>query len=169
MIKNSTPLSKKIGLVTDGIIALKRTIKIKPQEKIDLNLIISVGKSKEKILENIKKYKTKENVEKAFEISKAQIEAQSRYLRIKGKEIEQYQKILSYIIFANPCKRLNLENLPKQKYKQSELWKYGISGDLPILLAKIKDANDVYIISEILKAYEFFRTKNIKIDLNKNI
>ena len=43
MIKNSTPLSKKIGLVTEGIIELKRTIKIKPQEKVELNLIISVG------------------------------------------------------------------------------------------------------------------------------
>ena len=46
-------------------------------------------------------YKNFENVAKAFEISKAQIEAQSRYLRIKGKEIEEYQKILSYIIFSN--------------------------------------------------------------------
>ena len=38
-------------------------------------------------------------------------------------------------------------------------------GDLPILLVKIKDENDVYIIDDILKAYEFFRAKNIKIDL----
>ena len=165
MIKNSTPLSKKIGLVTEGIIALKRTIKIKPQEKVELNLIISVGENKEKLLENIKKYKTKENVEKAFELSKAQIEAQSRYLRIKGKEIEQYQKMLSYIIFANPCKRLKLENLPKQKYKQSELWKYGISGDLPIILLKVRDVNDVDIVREILKAYEFARIKKVEVEL----
>ena len=64
-------------------------------------------------LENIKKYQNKENVQKAFEISKAQIEAQSRYLRIKGKDIEQYQKILSYIIFDNPSKKLQLEKLLK--------------------------------------------------------
>ena len=124
MVKNSTPLSKKISLVTEGIIALKRTIKIKPQGKVELDLVISVGESKETALENIKKYQNKENVEKAFEISKAQIEAQSRYLRIKGKDIEQYQKILSYIIFDNPSKKLQLEKLPKKIYEQSELWKY---------------------------------------------
>ena len=38
-------------------------------------------------------------------------------------------------------------------------------GDLPILLVKIKDVNDSYIIEDVLKAYEFFRSKNIKIDL----
>ena len=48
---------------------------------------------------------------------------------------------------------------------QSELWKYGISGDLPIILVKVKDVNDIDIIKEILKAYEFFRIKNISIEL----
>ena len=47
MIRNSTPLSQKISLVTEGIVALKRTVKIKPQEKIELDLIIAVGESKE--------------------------------------------------------------------------------------------------------------------------
>lgn len=165
MVKNSTPLSKKISLVTEGIIALKRTIKIKPQGKVELDLVISVGESKETALENIKKYQNKENVEKAFEISKAQIEAQSRYLRIKGKDIEQYQKILSYIIFDNPSKKLQLEKLPKKIYEQSELWKYGISGDLPIILVKVKDLNDSDVIKEILKAYEFFRIKKVEVEL----
>ncbi len=164
-IKNSTPLSKKIGLVTEGIVALKRTIKIKPQEKLELNFVISVGETKENILENIKKYEIKENIAKAFEISKAKVEAHSRYLDIKGKQIEDYQKILSYIVFENPCKKVILEKLPKQKYMQNELFKYGISGDLPIILVKIKDVNDIDVLREVLKAYEFIRIKNVEVEL----
>ena len=53
MIKNSTPFSQKISLVTEGIIALKRTVKIEPKEKVELDLIISVGESKELVLENV--------------------------------------------------------------------------------------------------------------------
>ena len=165
MVKNSNPFSKKIGLVTEPIVALKRNMKIKPGQKSTMNLIISVGENKEKIIENIKKYKIEENIQKAFELSKAKNEAQSRYLRVKGTQIRNYQKILSYIIFSNPAKKLNLEKLPKHKYEQSELWKYGISGDVPIILIKIKDINETYIIKEILKAYEFIRTKNFEIEL----
>ena len=33
MVKNSNPLSKKIGLVTEPVVALKRTMKIKPNQK----------------------------------------------------------------------------------------------------------------------------------------
>lgn len=165
MVKHSIPLSKKIGLVTEPIVALKRTIKIKPNQKATINLLISVNEDKEKAIENIEKYKVEENIQKAFELSKAKTQAQSRYLRIKGTQIKDYQKILSYIIFNNPAKKANLDKLPKRKYDQSELWKYGISGDIPIILLKIKDVNDSYVIKEVLKAYEYIKTKNFEVEL----
>ena len=45
------------------------------------------------------------------------------------------------------------------------MWKYGISGDNPIILVKIQNINDIYCIKEILKAYEFFRTKNVEVEI----
>lgn len=165
MIRNSSPLSKKIGFVTEPIVALKRTIKIKPNEKTSLTLLIAVGEEKETALEGIKKYKINENTEKAFALSKAQIEANSRYLGIKGIELKEYQKVLSYILFKNPAKKLMLEKLPKRNYFQKDLWKYGISGDFPIILVKIKNINDAYILKEVLKMYEFIRTKHIDVEL----
>ncbi len=166
MIKNSIPFTKKIGLVTEPIIALKRTIKIKPNEEVTLDLVMSVGEEKQKVYENIEKFSIKENVKKEFELSRARVEAESRYLRIKGNEIELYQKMLSYLVFENPLRSVKMKKIKKQKeYKQSELWKYGISGDLPIILLKVSDVNDSYIVKEILKAYEFFRIKNVSCEI----
>ena len=165
MVKNSIPFSKKVGLVTESIVSLKRTIKVKPKDSATITLILSTGEEKEKVLENVEKFKTDEQIEKAFELSKARVEAESRYLRIKGKEMEDYQKILSYIVFQNPARKINMENLPKHPYMQSELWKYGISGDLPIILVKIKNINESYVTKEAIKAYEFFRTKNVETEL----
>lgn len=144
---------------------MKKTIKIKPQQTETISLIISVGEEKQRVIENVKKYQITENIKKAFELSRAKNEAQNRYLRIKGNQIQDYQKMMSYIIFYNPSKKEILEKIPKQKYEQSELWKYGISGDLPIILIKIKDSNDSYVIQEVLKAYEFFRTRNLETEL----
>lgn len=50
--------------------------------------------------------------------------------------------MLSYIIFQNPAKSLYLKKYKNKTFNQSELWKYGISGDLPIILVKINDANE---------------------------
>ena len=165
MIQNSIPFSRKLGLVTEPIVAVKRTIRIQPKQKVILDLIISVKEDRETVIKNLEKYKNSENVRRTFELSRARVEEESRYLNLKGKEIETYQKILSYIIFDNPSKSIKMEKVPKQSYKQSELWKYGISGDFPIILVKIKDVNDSYVIEEMLKLYEFLKTKNVKIEL----
>ena len=74
-----------------------------------------------------------------------------------------YQTILGYILFDNPLK--NNSQFAYKVYEQKDLWKYGISGDLPIITVTIKFINDIYVVKQILKAYEYFKTKNIKIEL----
>lgn len=165
MVKNSIPLSKKIGLVTEPVVALKRTVKVKPQEQAIIDFILAVNEQEEVVIQNIKKYQSTQNVAKEFELSKARVEAESRYLNRKGNDIAMYQKILSYIIFDNSLKAQTMENKKKQTYHQSDLWKYGISGDLPIILLKVRNVNDGYIIKEMLKAYEFFKMKSVKTEL----
>ena len=166
MVKDSLPFSKKMGLVTEPVIAMKRTIKIKKQEKVIIDFILSVGEGKEQVMQNLEKYTSFENVKNEFELSKARVEAETRYLNIKGKDIEMYQKMLSYIVFDNSIKSVEKEKINQtQNYKQSDLWKYGISGDLPIVLVKMKNANDVQGLKEALKAYEYFRTKNVETEI----
>ena len=165
MVKDSKPYSQNMGLVTDPGLATKRTIKIMPGEKITFDLIICISDHKDVVLELLEKYRNTNVITKTFELARAKVEAESIYLELKGTDIEKYQKLLSYTIFNNPLKKLILNNLPKRIYSQNNLWKYGISGDLPIILVKVEDLNDMYVVRDILKAHEYFRSKNIKIDL----
>ena len=111
MIEKGVPLSKKIGLVTEPIIAMKRIVKIRPEDRVSIDFVLSVGEKEEKVKENLKRYENHENVKNEFELSKARVEAESRYLRVKGREIIIYQKILSYIIFDNPVKSEKLKKI----------------------------------------------------------
>lgn len=165
MVKDSKPYSQNMGLVTDPCLATKRTIKIMPGEKITFDLIICISNEKDIVLELLEKYRNSNIITKTFDLARAKVEAETIYLGLKGTDINKYQKLLSYTIFNNPLKKLTLKNLPKRIYSQSSLWKYGISGDLPIILVKIEDLNDMYVVRDLLKAHEYFRSKNIKIDL----
>ena len=163
-VENSIPFSKKIGYTTDPIVALKHTIRIKPEESSYMDLIISVNENKDVAIKNLIKFTNNENIKKTFELLKAKVEAENRYLGVKGKDIETYQKMLSYLLFTPKVQIKKLYG-KEENYPVSKIWKYGISGDLPILLVKIKDVNDIDIIKETLNAYEYFRAKGIKIDL----
>ena len=164
-IANSEKFRNNIGLVVDPIISFRRTIKINKQEKVELNLVISVSENKEEAIENLDKYKSFENVKRTFEISKIRNEENSRYLQVTGKEMQLYQKILSYIISLNPLKKLYIKEFKNKNFKQEDLWRFGISGDIPIILVKISEVNNVYVIKDLLKAFRFYQNKNIIIDL----
>ena len=96
-------------------------------------MIITVGYEEETVVKLIHNYSNSNIIQKTFELSRAKTEAESIYLGLKGMDIEKYQKMLRYLIFQNPMKKQILAELPKRVYSQSELWKFGISGDLPIL------------------------------------
>ena len=160
-VENSKPFTKKANLSTDPIVALKRTITINPEEQINLNYIMALADSKEQAIERIKKYKSNDSVKRAFELSRARVDTENRYLAISAKNIETYQKMLSYVIYKNGLG----PKYDEKMYPISELWKYGISGDLPIIVLKMKNGNDEYVLREVLNAYEYFRIKNIYIDL----
>ena len=164
-VESSIPLGRNIGLTTEPIVAIKNTVKIKANEKVAFNLIMCVSESKEKVIELINKFTNSETIKRNIELAKVKVEAESRYLNIKGKEIDLCQKILGYLIFPNPLKRIINKNKKVISAYVSELWKYGISGDLPILIVKVKDISDIEILKQVINVYEYLRVKNINIDL----
>ena len=130
-----------------------------------VSLLLSVSPKQEIAIQNLNQYQNLENVKRAFEITKAKAEAENRYLGVHAIEMNLYQKVLGYILFDNPIRTRQIRKLNIGEFNQRDLWKYGISGDFPILLVKIRDSNDIYVIEQVLKMYEFFKSKNIQVDL----
>ena len=166
-VLKSYPFSKKEGNVINPIIAMRKIISIKPSETKKLYLISSADYDKEKAIKNFVEYKNIKNLDRLLELSRVQTEAEIRYLGLKNKEVQTYQKMLKFLLLPNDIaveKEANIKNL-KIDISNEKIWKYGISGDFPILLVNIKDLNDYYVVKEVFKAYEFFRSRNIKIEV----
>ena len=113
---------------------------------------------------NIEKIKNQEAVRNIFEISKAKAIEEARYLQIKGNELAEYQKLISLLINPSYVSWYYKNKVKDANFKKSDLWKFGVSGDFPILMLKLKNINDMYLLNELLKLYEILRIKNIPIE-----
>ena len=164
-IKESIPLGSKPKISLDPIIAMRRTINIKPSEKVIFNYVMAVSYNREEAIKLVLENLNDEKIIQNTNLAKAKTEAESMYLGVRAKEIEVYQKMLKYLMYQNPLKLLMYKEKIPEEAPTAELWKYGISGDLPILLIKIKDITDIGVVREALKAFEYFKVKNVKIDL----
>lgn len=159
-VVNSTQLSKKIVQTIQPIVAMRRLVNINPDEVKNVYLINSAGDTRDEAVDNLNEYTKSERLNTIFDLSKNHSFAEARFLNIKGKDIDIYQKMIEKLLFSDN-KECNFElDLSNEK-----LWKYGISGDNPILLAKLRDKNDTYLLNELIKAKEFFDMKNIPVDI----
>jgi len=135
MVKDSKRYSKSTGLVTDPILAMKKTIKILPGEKITLDLIIAISENRDEAQETVIKYENSNAIRNTAELARVKSETENIYLGLKGTDVEKYQAMLTYILFQNPMKSAEMEDMTKEDlengnieiYSQEQLWKYGIS------------------------------------------
>jgi len=113
----------------------------------------------------IEKYKVVESCDAAFWLALTRSQVETKYLNISGTEMELYQKMISDILFISPLKRKFEAMIQINQKGQSALWPYGISGDRPIVLVILNKTEQIDILYEVLKAHEYWRVKDLKVDL----
>ena len=87
------------------------------------------------------------------------------YLNLHTTELELYQELLSDIFFISPIRKRNQEMILQNTKGQSELWRYGISGDLPVVVLCLNKTSQMKLLYEVLKAHDYWRLMDVKADL----
>jgi len=159
------PLTKSIGAVLDPIFSLRCRLEIKSGETATLVFFTGYGKTKEEVLELSKKYSDYSNVKRAFELANIRSKMELRYLNLKASEVIDFDNMLSHILYLSPLKAKYKDIIKQNKKGQQELWKFGISGDIPIVLVTINKCEDIEAIKTMIKAHEYWRNKGLKVDL----
>ena len=68
-------------------------------------------------------------------------------------------------LFANASLRAEAAVLLRNRRGQSGLWSYAISGDLPIVLLQIGDAENIDLVRQLVQAHAYWRLKGLAVDL----
>ncbi len=162
-----TKFTNTVGTNIDPIMAIRQSLRIQPGEKQEVYYIAGYARSKEEVDQILKSYNEPHELEEAFTYATMANNENTKLLGLEGYEMRTYNIMLNYIyqtskIFINN-ERIQL--LKKNCLNQTHLWKFGISGDLPIVLVNIQDISSLGFIREILKAYLYFKNRSIFIDL----
>jgi len=159
------PLSNSAGSVLDPIIAVRQLIVIPVDRVITAHLVTGVAETREAALQLIAKYQDCHFVERAFEMAWSHSQIVMRQLAVSEAQSQLYGRLASSIIYANDHLRAPASVIAQNRLSQQRLWHFGISGDLPILLLRIRDLKHLDRIHEILRAHAYWRTKGITCDI----
>ena len=94
-----------------------------------------------------------------------QAQVQLHHLRVDADEAHLFQRIANRVMYSDPTLRPSSDLLRRGEGGQSKLWPAGISGDLPIVLVRIDETEDLEIVRELVRAHEYWRMKRLAVDL----
>jgi cyclic beta-1,2-glucan synthetase len=158
-------LSGNTGMVLDPIFSIRRPLTLKAGQRVSFTLFLCVAETRDEVLSMLRKYSSRAVVVRELELAWRRAQLELRHLRIQPEEARRFQHIASYMIFPSAKLRTTEERIVQNKLGQSNLWAYGISGDLPIIAITIGDAKDIGLVAEVLHAHTYWRRHGLKVDL----
>ena len=69
------------------------------------------------------------------------------------------------MIYASAARRASPSIIARNQLGQAGLWRFAISGDLPIMLVRIGDSNRIELVKHALQAHAYWRLKGLATDL----
>ena len=162
---NSQPLSNTDGSVLDPIAAIRRTVKLSTDRSTIVQIITGVASSREAAIALIDKYGDRHFVERAFEMAWFQSQEVLRMLNATESDAQVFGRLAGSVIFSNALRRAPPSVIARNNQGQSGLWRFGISGDLPIVLIRIAGVSRINLVKQLLQAHTYWRMNGLIVDL----
>jgi len=159
------PLSNTAGAVLDPIFSIRRRIRLAPGATAHITFWTLAASSRSEVLDLADKHRTPAAFERSVTLAWTQAQVQLFHLGIGPDEATMFQRLASHVLYASPAFRPSSDVLTRSEGAQPGLWGYGISGDLPIVVCRIDDIEDLQIVRQLLQAHEYWRMKQLAVDL----
>ena len=162
-MENRSPLSNTAGSVLDPIISLRRTFGLGPGDAARIDFVLGVAESRDSVLALADKYRNPRMVDRSFDLARNDVAL--RQIDATGDELQTYEQLASALIYTDPARRASSDILLRNRCGQSGLWRYGISGDLPIVLLSMSDSAKIGLVKQLVQAHAYWRSKGLAVDL----
>jgi cyclic beta-1,2-glucan synthetase len=164
-VMDDRPLSNTAGVVLDPIFSLRRRIRLAPGATACITFWTLLGSSRGEVIDLADKHHASAAFERASTLAWTQAQALLFHLGIDSDEAGLFQRLAGHLLYTNPGLRPASEVLSRSEGEPPALWAYGISGDVPIVVCRIDDIGDLQIVRDLLRAHEYWRMKQLPVDL----
>jgi cyclic beta-1,2-glucan synthetase len=158
-------LSNSAGSTLDPIFSLRCRVLLAPGERVQLAFTTLVTASREAAVALAEKYRDPGAFERQSTSAWTFARAEQHYLRIDLAEARAFQALAGHVVFANDHLRTNRELIAENALGAAALWRFGISGDLPIVLVSLSSVDEVEFAAQVLRAQAYWRVKRLDADI----
>ena len=158
-------LSGTTGATLDPICSLQAEVVLAPYQTVQIAFITLTAHSRKEVIDLARRYHRWSQIGRATQEIRVQAEQELAQLELTSQKVEQFQKLLSPMLYLSNALRAEPAILNANTLGQPSLWSFGISGDYPILLVRMKQEADLDLLGEVILAHTYWRKRGLMIDL----
>ena len=164
-VTGGRPLSNTVGATLDPAFSLRKRLRLQPGETAHVTFATAVARSREEALTLAGKFQEAGTFDRAATMAWTRAQIHLQHLNVGSREAQLFQQLAARLLYSNPALRPSARVLALNSRTQRDLWQYGVSGDLPIVIVRIDDPRDVRIARQLLLGHEYLRLKGLEFDL----
>ncbi len=164
-VMDGRPLTNTVGTVLDPVFALRHRVRVPPGRTVRIAFWTVVASSRGEVLDLIDKHEDTTAFDRAATLAWTQAQVQLSYLGIDAEQAGLFQRLAGHVLYADPSLRPSSDAIRRGGGGPAALWAQSISGDLPIVLVRIDNIEDIAIVRQLLRAHEYWRMKQLAVDL----
>jgi cyclic beta-1,2-glucan glucanotransferase len=164
-VMDGLPLSNTVGTVLDPVFALRRRVRVPPGRTVRIAFWTVVASSRGDVLDLVDKHHDATAFVRAATLAWTRGQVQLSHLGVEPDQASQFQRLAGHVLYADPSLRPSSDAIRRGGGGPAALWTQGISGDLPIVLVRIDNIEEVAIVRQLLQAHEYWRMKQLAVDL----
>ncbi|TDF95937.1 GH36-type glycosyl hydrolase domain-containing protein [Paenibacillus piri] len=153
------------GSVADPAFVMRRRLSLGPGERIRLIAVTGVAETREDALAIARQLSQKQQAERTFQLAWTRSQIELQHLHVSSADLAVYQLLAGRALYTPPLRPARENGIAANLKGQPGLWAYGISGDRPVLIARIADTSNLAFIKKLLLGYVYLRHNGLSIDL----
>lgn len=159
------PLSNSAGAVLDPVFSLRRRVQIPRGRTVTIAFWTMAAPTREDIINLIDRHQETAAFDRAATLAATHAQSQVQYLGLVGEESHLFQLLANYVIYNDATLRAPREVLDCALPPPRALWSFGVSGDLPIVLIRISEEDQIPFVRQIIRAHDYWRVRRLSVDL----
>ncbi|MEO8482672.1 MAG: glucoamylase family protein [Acidobacteriota bacterium] len=157
-------LSGTTGAVLDPVAALRDRVRLAPGAFVRITFATGVAANRDAARAMIAKYRDGSATSRVLSMAFTHVQVTLQHLGVTD-DFAMLSARLASRVFGTDVSCSTPDAIGRSTLSQPNLWGYGISGDLPIVLVRVRDPDAVALVRQVLLAQEYWRVQGLRADV----
>ncbi len=147
----------------DPVSGISIKLTIPPRAAVQCAFLTAVGVDQQRVLEDLEQFRSLGRVGWTIEQARARSERELSQLKMSSQQVRTAMSLLAKVVWSPD--QWAAADVGDVNSVQQSLWRHGISGDRPIVVVTIQEAEDVTIAKEAVESQAYWNNRGVAVDL----